>query len=136
VSVAASGGTITEGGLATFTLSCTGSGTFAIPFTVNTIASDGTPTPASPQNLTCGTPLNITVQTAQNTAPADSRTLTLTLGALPSGAGAVPGQSSASIFVQDDDGPPPVVPTIGALGLGLMSLLIAGFGAVTQRRRK
>jgi IPTL-CTERM motif/Calx-beta domain len=136
VSVAASAGTITEGGLATFTLSCTGTGTFLIPFTVNTTGTDGAPTPASPQSLTCGTPLNITVQTAQNTTPADSRTLTLTLGALPAGAAPVPGQGSASVNVQDDDGAPVMVPTLGTFGIGLMALLIAGFGALTQRRRK
>jgi hypothetical protein len=137
VGVLASGGAITEGGLATFTLSCTGTGgPFNIPYTINTVGTDGAPTPATPVALTCGTPVNVTVQTAQNTTTADSRTLTLTLGAPPAGTGIVPGQGAASVAVQDDDGPPPMVPTMGVLGLGLLSLLIAGFGALTQRRRK
>jgi large repetitive protein len=136
VSVAAAASNITEGGLATFTLSCTGTGTFSIPYTVNTIASDGAPTPASPVSLTCGTPVTISVQTAQNTTPADSRTLTLTLGALPAGAGVVPGAGSATVSVADDDGPPPTIPTMGVFGLGLLGLLIAGIGGFVQRRRK
>jgi hypothetical protein len=136
VSVAAAASNITEGGLATFALSCTGTGTFSIPYTVNTIASDGAPTPASPVSLTCGTPVTISVQTAQNTTPADSRTLTLTLGALPAGAGVVPGAGSATVSVADDDGPPPTIPTMGVFGLGLLGLLIAGIGGFVQRRRK
>lgn len=137
VSVAATTASITEGGTATFTLSCSGvGGPFAIPFTVNTVAGDGAPTPASPVNLTCGTPVSVTVTTTQNTTPADSRSLTLTLGALPAGVALVPGQGTATVLVQDDDGPPPTIPTMGAFGLGLLSLLMALVAGFAQRRRK
>ncbi len=133
--VVASAASITEGGTASFTLSCTGTGTFSVPYTINTIATDGTPAPASPVNLTCGTPLVITVATADNTVAGDSRTLTLTLGTLPSGLTA--GTGAASVAVQDNDAVGPTqIPTVGALGLALMSLLIAGFGAFNQRRRQ
>jgi hypothetical protein len=136
--VTATAASITEGGLATFTLACTGTGgPFAVPFTINTIGTDTGPTPASPVNLTCGTPVNITVQTAQNTIAGDSRTLTLTLGTLP--AGLTLGTGTASVTVADDDavaGAAVNIPTIGAFGIGLMTLLIAGFGALAQRRRK
>jgi hypothetical protein len=137
-SVAAGAATITEGNTATFTLSCTGPATvFAIPYTVNTIAGDGVPTPASPANLTCGTPLNITVTTQDNAVQGDTRALTLTLGALPAGL-TLGGTGAASVTVQDNDAPltTPAVPTLGTLGIALMGLLIAGFGALTQRRRK
>jgi IPTL-CTERM motif len=136
-SVAAGAATITEGNTATFTLSCTGPATlYAIPYTVNTIAGDGVPTPASPASLTCGTPLSITVTTTDNAVQGDSRSLTLTLGALPSGL--TLGTGAASVTVQDNDAPTvaAIVPTLGAFGIGLMALLIAGFGALTQRRRK
>lgn len=136
VSVAAASGLITEGGLATFTLSCTGSGTFAVNFTVNTIVGDSAPTPASPVNLTCGTPVNVTVQTTDNTNPADSRALTLTITSVGSGAAVTPGAGSATVNVQDNDGPPPTIPTMGAFGLGLLGLLIAGVAGFAQRRRK
>jgi IPTL-CTERM motif len=136
-SVAAGAATITEGNTATFTLSCTGPATaYAIPYTINTIAGDGVPTPASPANLTCGTPLNITVTTQDNAVQGDTRALTLTLGTLP--AGLTLGTGAASVTVQDNDAPltAAVVPTLGTFGIALMGLLIAGFGALTQRRRK
>lgn len=136
VSVAATAATITEGGLASFTLSCTGAGTFAVNYTVNTAGSDGAATPASPASLVCGTPLNVTVQTAQNTAPADSRSLTLTINSVGAGAAIVPGQGAATVAVQDDDGPPPTIPTMGAFGLALFGLIMAGIGGIVQRRRK
>jgi hypothetical protein len=136
VSVAAVSGLITEGGLATFALSCTGSGSFVVNYTVNTIGTDGAPTPASGLTLTCGTPTNVTVQTAQNTTPADSRALTLTITSVGAGAAIVPGSGSAAVNVQDDDGPPPTIPTMGAFGLGLLGLLMAAVAGFAQRRRK
>jgi large repetitive protein len=136
VSVAASVASITEGGLATFTLSCTGSGTFAVDFSVNAIAGDTGPTPASPVNLTCGTPQNVTVQTAENTTPADTRSLTLAITSVGLGAAIVPGQGTASVTVLDNDGLPVGVPTMGIFGLGLLGLLMAGVAGLFQRRRK
>ncbi len=136
VSVAATAASITEGGLASFTLSCTGSGTFSVNYTVNTVGSDGAVTPASPANLTCGTPLNVTVQTAQDTVPANGRSLTLTINSVGAGAAIVPGQGAATVVVQDDDGPPPTIPTMGVFGLALLGLLMAGIGGIVQRRRK
>jgi hypothetical protein len=138
VGVVATASSISEGGVASFTLSCTGTGgPFAIPYTLGgTVPSDGAPSSPSPVSLTCGTPVIITIQTADNTVPADSRSITLTLGALPAGAALTPGAGAASVNVADNDGPPPTIPTMGVFGLGLLSLLIAGIGGFVQRRRK
>jgi len=135
VSVAAVSGVITEGGLATFTISCTGVATTSVPFTLTgTVGTDVVGGATSPIALVCGTPQTVTVQTAQNTISGDGRSLTLTLGT-PTGGNAalVPGQSASTVAVLDDDGPK-IVPTMGMLGLGLMSLMLAGLAAFQRRR--
>lgn len=135
VSVAATTGVVTEGGLVTFTVSCTGMASTSVPYTLTgLIGGDVQGGAASPIALTCGTPQTVTVQTQQNTNQGDNRTLTLTLGT-PTGGNAalVPGQSAATASVLDDDRPL-IVPTMGALGLGLMSLMLVGLAAFQRRR--
>lgn len=135
VSVAAVSGVITEGGLATFTVSCTGAATTSVPFTLTgTVASDVIGGATSPIALTCGTSQTVTVQTQQNLVSGDARSITLTLGTPTGGNAALtPGQSAAIVSVLDDDAPK-VVPTMSALGLGLMGLMLAGLVAFQRRR--
>lgn len=135
VSVVATSPLVTEGGLVTFTISCTGMATTSVPFTLaGIIAGDTVGGATSPISLTCGTPQTVTVQTSQNTNQGDSRAITLTLGT-PTGGGAVltPGASAAQASILDDDRPVNV-PTMGLFGLGLMGLLLAGIAALQRRR--
>ena len=108
---------------------------FSGPFTLTgTVGTDVVGGATSPIALVCGTPQTVTVQTAQNTISGDGRSLTLTLGT-PTGGNAalVPGQSASTVAVLDDDGPK-IVPTMGMLGLGLMSLMLAGLVGFQRRR--
>jgi hypothetical protein len=135
VSVAAVNGVVSEGGLVTFTISCTGSASTSVPFTLTgTIGTDVVGGATSPIALTCGTAQTVTVQTVNNSIQGDNRSITLTLGT-PTGGNAalVPGASSSTVSILDDDGPK-IVPTMGMLGLGLMSLMLAGLAAFQRRR--
>jgi len=135
VSVTATTPAVTEGGLVTFTISCTGSASTSVPFTLSgTVVGDVVGGATSPIALTCGVPQTVTVQTQPNANVGDSRVITLTLGA-PTGGGAVltPGASVATASVLDDD-QPVNVPTMGVLGLGLMGLMLAGIAAFQRRR--
>lgn len=136
VSVAAAAGSITEGGLATFNLTCSGTAAgVTVNYTVNSIAGDVV-TPANSTTINCPAGGSVTVQTQDNTNPADSRSLVLTITSV-SGGGAVIGSApSTAIAVNDNDGPPPAIPTMGTFGLALFGLLMAGIGGLVQRRRK
>ena len=135
VSVAAVSGVVNEGGLVTFTVSCTGMASTSVPFTLTgTIGTDVVGGATSPIALTCGTPQTVTVQTVNNSIQGDNRNITLTLGTPVGGnAALVPGSSAATVAILDDDGPK-IVPTMGMLGLGLMSLMLAGLAAFQRRR--
>lgn len=135
VSVAAVSGVVNEGGLVTFTVSCTGMASTSVPFTLTgTIGTDVVGGATSPIALTCGTPQTVTVQTVNNSIQGDNRSITLTLGTPVGGnAALVPGSSAATVAILDDDGPK-IVPTMGMLGLGLMSLMLAGLAAFQRRR--
>jgi hypothetical protein len=135
VSVTASAGSVTEGGLITFTISCTGSASTSVPFTLTgTIGTDVIGGATSPVALVCGTPQTVTVQTLDDTIQGNSRSVTLTLGT-PTGGNAalVPGASAVTVGVLDNDAPT-VIPTMGVFGLGLMSLMLAGLAAFQRRR--
>jgi len=80
-----------------------------------------------------------TVTTVNDTTIGNSRTYTMTLTGPTPGPIAIPSaavlrNAVANVVVQDDD-VPKTIPTIGAFGLALMGLLIAGFGGFVQRRR-
>ena len=74
----------------------------------------------------------VTVPTFNDTINGNTRNATLTLGALPRGTVAS-GPQSATAAILDND-VPQVIPTMGALGLGLMSLMLAGLVGFQRRR--
>jgi hypothetical protein len=133
-----------EGGVASFSIACTSSnaGTTVTGLTY-TIATTSPEAPVvGVQNvgtLTCGTPVVVNIPTVNDTTVGNSRSITLTLagpGAVTGGGTpTLPGTLAFVAAVADND-QPTVIPTMGAFGLGLLGLLIAGIGGFVQRRRK
>jgi hypothetical protein len=133
----------TEGGNAQFSVACTGpagASVTGLTYTIGTVAPDAPIAGSLPVGtLTCGTPNVFLVPTVNDTTQGNARSVTFTLA----GPGAVTGGGTPNLpanlvftaAVADDDRPT-VVPTMGAFGLGLLGLLVAGFGALVQRRRK
>lgn len=140
---------ITEGGIARFSVSCP---TLTTPFTVNYSISPATPAtgdafvggvatgsvtcPAAAASLVA---VPTTVQTIDDTVVGNSRTYTMTISVptlppAPAPAATVIGNAVAVVTVADND-QPKTIPTLGAAGLGLMSLMLAGLAAFQRRRR-
>lgn len=143
----------TEGGAVTFSIACTGPAGVSVTglsFAV-TPAQDVGATPATPGmsgaigtlgTLTCGTPFLVTVPTFNDVIIGNGRTLSLALSGTPvaSNNGTVVLPAAAAVAsVLDNDQPlivqPVIVPTMSAVGLGMLAMLIFGFAAFGQRRR-
>lgn len=123
-----------EGSNVSFSITCTGpaASTATVTFAVSGQDSGATITPAQgPVTVTCGTPTTVTVSTTNDTIPDNNRAVTLTLSNPV--APAVIVTASASAAVTDNDGVV-IVPTLGTLGLGFLSLMLAGFAALQRRR--
>ena len=77
-----------------------------------------------------------TVQTADDAVIGNARSYTMTISVPPvmQPTATVIGNATAVVAVADND-QPLSVPTLGAAGLGLMSLMLAGLAAFQRRRR-
>lgn len=136
--------TITEGGIASFSVACPTltaaqtvnySITPATPATGDTFVGGGaTGTVTCPAAAASLVPIPTTVQTIDDTVIGNSRVYSVTISLSGNSTGVVVGNASAQVLVQDND-QPLVVPTMGAAGLGLMSLMLAGLAALQRRRR-
>lgn len=137
---------IIEGGVARFSVSCP---TLAAPLTVNYAITPATPAtgdsfvgggatgsvvcPAAAASLVA---VPTTVQTADDAVIGNARSYTMTISVPPvmQPTATVIGNATAVVAVADND-QPLSVPTLGAAGLGLMSLMLAGLAAFQRRRR-
>lgn len=139
---------ITEGAVARFSVSCP---TLAAPFTVNYSIAPATPAtgdvfvgggatgsvtcPAAAASLVA---VPTTVQTLDDSLIGNARTYTMTISVPavpgPAPAATVIGNAVATVVVADND-QPTSIPTMGAAGLGLLSLMLAGLAAFQRRRR-
>lgn len=136
--------TITEGGIARFSVACPTltaaqtvnySITPATPATGDTFVGGGaTGTVTCPAAAASLVPIPTTVQTIDDTVIGNSRVYSVTISLSGNSTGVVIGNASAQVLVQDND-QAVVVPTMGAAGLGLMSLMLAGLAALQRRRR-
>lgn len=136
--------TIIEGGIARFSVACPTltaaqtvnySITPATPATGDTFVGGGaTGTVTCPAAAASLVPIPTTVQTIDDTVIGNSRVYTVTISLSGNSTGVVVGNASAQVLVQDND-QAVVVPTMGAAGLGLMSLMLAGLAALQRRRR-
>ncbi|MCS6997420.1 MAG: IPTL-CTERM sorting domain-containing protein, partial [Casimicrobiaceae bacterium] len=128
-----------EGGNVTFTLSCSGPSGVTVSnlaYTLSGVDSGaGAATPASPVSLTCGTPLTITVPTVDDTVIGNGRNVSLTLsGGTASNGGTVVLPAAPSIAPVADNDAPTQIPTMGAAGLAMLALLLAGLAGWMRRR--
>lgn len=138
---------VVEGNVVRFSVSCP---TLAAPFTVNYAITPATPAtgdvfvgggatgsvtcPAGAASLVA---VPTTVQTVDDTVIGNNRAYTMTISvptAQPAPAATVIGNAVAVVSVADND-QPKSIPTLGAAGLGLMSLMLAGLAAFQRRRR-
>ncbi len=138
---------IVEGGIARFSVSCP---TLTSAFTVNYSITPAVPATGdafvgggATGSVTCPVgaaglvAVPTTVQTLDDTVIGNTRTYTMTISvptAQPAPAATVIGNAVAVVSVADNDRPL-VIPTMGAIGLGLMSLMLAGLAAFQRRRR-
>jgi len=76
--------------------------------------------------------VTIAVPTADDATIGNPRTITMALGTLPRGA-AASGPQTVTASVLDND-VPLTIPTMGVVGLGLMSLMLAGLVGFQRRR--
>ncbi|HOB03297.1 MAG TPA: IPTL-CTERM sorting domain-containing protein, partial [Casimicrobium huifangae] len=125
--------------------------TLAAPFTVNYSIAPATPAtgdvfvgggatgsvtcPAAAASLVA---VPTTVQTLDDSLIGNARTYTMTISVPavpgPAPAATVIGNAVATVVVADND-QPTSIPTMGAAGLGLLSLMLAGLAAFQRRRR-
>jgi hypothetical protein len=135
---------VIEGGVVTFAIACTGpagASVTGLNFAV-TPAQDAGAAPATPGmsgpvgTLTCGTPFVVSVPTFNDTIIGNTRSLTLTLSgtAVGSNNASVAVPTAAAVATVIDNDVPLIVPTMGAWGLGLMSLMLAGLVGFQRRR--
>ncbi|MBL8311663.1 MAG: IPTL-CTERM sorting domain-containing protein [Burkholderiales bacterium] len=123
-----------EGSNVSFNITCTGpaSSTATVTFAISGQDAGATITPAQgPVTVTCGTPTTVTVSTVNDATIGNNRSVSITLSNPV--APAVLVTSTASAAVADND-QPTQIPTLGTLGLGLMSLMLAGLAAFQRRR--
>lgn len=142
----ATSASVVEGGVARFSVSCPA---LTAAFTVNYSITPAVPTsgdtfvgggatgsvtcPAGAASLVA---VPTTVQTNDDTVIGNTRNYTMTIS-VPAGPvinATVIGNAVAVVSVADNDRPL-VIPTMGALGLGLMSLMLAGLATFQRRRR-
>jgi IPTL-CTERM motif len=144
VSVAAVSGVVTEGQSAVFTISCNGAtGSYTANYTITGRDTGSTVTPsATSAPLNCATATStatVTVTTIDDIIQGNNRAVTLTLNSVvasgPAPAAVIVGTPAAATVTVLDNDAPTIIPTISAFGLGLMSLLLAGFAAFQTRRR-
>jgi hypothetical protein len=132
VGVVTSTSVITEGGNAVLTISCQGVATVTVNYSFSGTYS---PLPAnSSQNLTCGTPLVVTVPTIEDTVQNGTRSITLTITSVGQPGAVDPASASATVLVQDNDAPT-TIPTMNTLGLMLLGLLLAAAAGFGIRRK-
>ncbi|MEO7255962.1 MAG: IPTL-CTERM sorting domain-containing protein, partial [Casimicrobium sp.] len=135
---------VIEGGVVTFAIACTGpagASVTGLNFAV-TPAQDAGAAPATPGmsgavgTLTCGTPFVVSVPTFNDVIIGNTRSLTLTLSgtAVGSNNASVTVPTAAAVATVIDNDVPLIVPTMGAWGLGLMSLMLAGLVGFQRRR--
>ena len=144
VSPTASVSSVIEGQPAVFNINCNGAvGNFTVAYTLTGQDAGTVATPASPATLACTTGtsrLTITVPTIDDALIGNTRTIRLrvisvaTAGTGPS-AVVVGTPDSADVVVIDNDVPKDV-PTMSSIALGMMALMIFGFAAFSQRRRR
>ena len=105
------------------------------PASLSCVASGAgyTATP-NPLNLVVGTPGTVTVTYTGTALGTFAGTLTCTPAA-PATGGPFVYTLSTTVVAAAVAGPAVIVPTMGAFGLGLMSLLLAGLAGFVQRRR-
>ena len=144
ITVTAGTSAITEGQNAAFAINCNGaSGNFTVNYTIAGRDTGSTATPsATTTQLVCAARNStaiVTVSTIDDVIIGNSRSVTLTLTSVTAqtpglGTVNVGTPASATVNVADND-QPLIVPTMGLLGLGLMSLMLAGLAGFQQRRR-
>ncbi len=135
VGVSVSGNGATEGSPVSFVLTCTGpaASTATVTFAISGQDAGAVITPApGPVTVTCGTPTTVTVSTTNDAIQGNARSVGITL-TNPVAPAVLVGAGTASASVLDNDAPL-VVPTMSMLGLGFMSLMLAGFVAFQRRR--
>lgn len=141
----ATSGSVPEGAVASFSVSCPAGDAIALNYSITPalVGLDSFLTGSANGVVNCtGSPTaNLpvaTIQTDNDTTIGNNRSYTMTL--TPDAAGkigvlaTVIGNASATVNVLDDD-QPQIIPTMGAFGLGLMSLLLVGIAGFVQRRR-
>jgi|GEM_PF-2595011 len=125
----------TEGSPVSFTITCTGTltGPVLIPYTITGVNAPDGPAPVGPASIaSCPGSVTIAVPTADDATIGNPRTITMALGTLPRGA-AASGPQTVTASVLDND-VPLTIPTMGVVGLGLMSLMLAGLVGFQRRR--
>lgn len=135
VGVSVTGTSATEGSPVTFTITCTGTlaGPVLIPYTIAGVNTPDGPAPVGPASIaSCPGSVTIVVPTFNDTTVGNTRTFTITLGTLPPGT-AANGPLTASASAIDND-VPLTIPTMGVIGLGLMSLMLVGLAGFQRRR--
>ena len=145
VTVTAVNSTVTEGQSAVFRINCNGAtGSYTANYTITGRDTGSIATPsATTAPLVCTTGASaatVTVSTIDDAIIGNNRSVTLTLTSVmaagPGPAAVIVGTpASATVSVADND-QPLIVPTMGLLGLGLMSLMLAGLAGFQQRRRR
>lgn len=142
VTVTSSAATVVEGQSAVFTINCNGAtGSFTANYTITGRDAGSTVTPsatAAPLNCTTGTSTaTVTVTTVDDQVLGNNRSVTLTLNSVvaagPAPVAVIVGTPAASTVAVLDNDQPVVIPTMGMLGLGLMSLLLAGLAGFQRR---
>ncbi|TAG04715.1 MAG: IPTL-CTERM sorting domain-containing protein [Betaproteobacteria bacterium] len=141
----ATSGSVPEGAVASFSVSCPAGDAIALNYSITPalVGLDSFLTGSANGVVNCTGSLNAnlpvaTIQTDNDTTIGNNRSYTMTL--TPDTAGkigvlaTVIGNASATVNVLDDD-QPKSIPTMGAFGLGLMSLLLVGIAGFVQRRR-
>jgi hypothetical protein len=139
--------TVAEGGVARFSVSCPtlpAQATFNYAITPALATGDvfaggtATGTVTCPAAAASNVPIPTVINTINDLVIGNNRSYTMTLssgGNKPSLLATVIGASAATVNVLDDD-VPTVIPTMNAVGLGLMSLMLIGFAAFQRRRRQ
>lgn len=144
ISVTVTTASVTEGGTVSFSIACTGptgATVTGLSFGV-TPAQDAGAAAATPGmsgavgTLTCGTAFVVSVPTFNDTIIGNNRSLTLALSgtAVGNNGSSVVLPAAGSVASVIDNDVPLVVPTMGVIGLGLMSLMLAGLVGFQRRR--